>query len=124
QVNTFYHVKKVFDRVGSMLTIAHDLVHFQTGNNLPASAQYNFATTKSYWPHSDGGVDTLTAYSKCYTNPMNSFYNAANRTLCYGVNEDYPGFLMVQDPTVIHHEVGHAYVDIMLNQRNITYDGL
>lgn len=118
QVNTFYHVKKMIDRYLKSLSFAHKYVHLEGSMSIPPSTKYNFIDTQSYLPHRDGAISTLQAFSKCIIE-NNAFFDPAQNTLCFGY-DDKSNFRMVQDPSVIYHEVGHVLIKAMMNQRNIT----
>ena len=120
QVNTFYHVNKVIERFSSALSFAHKTVHFNSTLKIPPATKYNLIDTQSYWLTEDGSPKTMKVYAKCYLEKMNAFFSPALSTLCFGWNNDDQYFRMVQDPAIIYHEVGHALVKVMMNQRNIT----
>lgn len=118
QVNTFYHVKTIIDRYLDSLSFAHRYVHLQGGMTLPPATKYNFADTQSYWLSKEGKTSTLKVYSKCIIQD-NAYFSPSQDILCFGY-DDNSSFKMVQDPSVIYHEVGHAIVKAMMNQRNVT----
>jgi hypothetical protein len=123
QVNTFYHVNAIKKRFLESLSFSHSVVHFNSTLSKAPAINYNLKDTGSYWLNENGNA-MLTAYSECYLNPINAYFSPSDNSLCFGVNyEDLPGFRMVQDPTIIYHEVGHALVKVMMNMRNTQHDG-
>lgn len=120
QVNTYYHVSKILDRYLESLSFAHKQVHFNSNMTIPPAAKSNMVDTASYWLARDGGNTTLKVYSKCPLEDINAFYSPSDHSVCLGHNSESPNFFMAQDPSVIYHEVGHALVKTMMNQRNTT----
>jgi len=132
QVNTFYHLKTIQQRFLASLGFAYSQAHFSTADAvnsrpmiLPPAAKHNMGETHSFWLHDSNTAnpdDTsiLTAFSKCELEDMNSYFDPALRTICFGWNDDISNFRMAQDPSVIYHEFGHVLVKIMMNQRNTT----
>lgn len=120
QVNTFYHVNKIMNRYFDSLSFAHKNVHFDSNMTIPPATKSNLVDTATYWLSKNGANSTLNVYSKCPLDQFNAFYSPSDHSLCFGYNEESPEFLMAQDPTVIYHEVGHALVKTMMNQRNTT----
>jgi len=43
----------------------------------------------------------------------------AGPELCFGYVPEYQNFYIAQDPSVIQHELGHAFVSVLMNLRNI-----
>ncbi len=117
QVNTFYHIKSLYDRFLESLSFAHEYVHLKSNLTIPPATKYNLVDTQSYLLTKQGLSQTLTAYSKCALE-SNAYFSPAEDILCFG--HDGKNFLLVQDPSVIYHEVGHALVKAMMNQRNVT----
>lgn len=60
---------------------------------------------------------SLTAYSNNGIN-NSAFFSPANFTVNFGQVENHPTVKMVQDPSVVYHETGHALISIMMNMRN------
>lgn len=119
QVNTYYHVNKVVERFHDALSFAHKTVHFSnTLLAIPPATKFNFLATESYWLNDGDTPQTMKVFAKCFLEDMNAFFDPAQATICMGFNNDDVNFRMVQDPTVIYHEVGHSLVKVMLNQRN------
>lgn len=121
QVNTFYHVNLMFTRFHEALSFTHKYVHLDGNLTIAPATKYNFADTQSYFLTDSGVISTLKAYSKCALSPINAFFSPAEDIICFGYDESFSStFRIVQDPSIIYHEVGHALVKIMMNQRNVT----
>ncbi len=118
QVNNFYHTDLIMKRFLNSLSFAHKQVHLEGELTLPPATKYNFIDTASFWLSEEGSLVTLKSYTDCYEG-LNASFSPTTNSLCYGYYDD-GNFRMVQDPTIIYHEVGHAFVKIMMNQRNIT----
>ncbi|MFT6631056.1 MAG: hypothetical protein ACJAS4_001002 [Bacteriovoracaceae bacterium] len=118
QVNTFFHVNSILDRYLESMSFAHKYVHLESNGSLPPATKYKFSETGSYWFTDSGLTKALKAYSKCYLE-LNAFFSPALDTLCFGYDDS--GFKLVQDPSIIYHEVGHAIVKSLMNQRNVEY---
>lgn len=129
QVNTYYHINTMTQRFLESLSFAHKYVHLQSPRTIPPATKYNLRDTGTYWLTRDGVNQNLKSYAYCY-NEMNAYYSPSEDLLCFGyyAEEDDDDddtdeeiyFRMVQDPTIIYHELGHAFVKIMMNQRNVT----
>jgi hypothetical protein len=122
QVGTYYHVKDMMQTVFHSLRFAHSFTHLEKSMVLPPANIYNYANTKSIWLNEDGLTETLQVYSKCELPSINSYFNPTDDTICYGYTKDDTTFFMAQDPSVMYHEMGHAFVKVMMNQRNTKYD--
>lgn len=120
QVNTYYHVKKILSRFFDSLSYSHKKVHFESNMSIPPATKSNMVDTASFWLAKNGGNSTMKVYSKCPLDQFNAFYSPADNSICLGHNIKSPNFFMAQDPTVIYHEIGHALVKTMMNQRNTT----
>lgn len=123
QVNTFYHKKLITKRFLEALSFAHDYVHFSSALTIPPSTKHNLADTQSFWLTDLGKLSPLRTFAKCRPT-VEAFFSPAQDLVCFGVDSANGRFRMVQDPSVIYHEMGHAIVKIMMNQRNITKESL
>lgn len=119
QVNTFFHTKLIVDRFFEALKFTHHHVHFESNLSIPPATKHNLLSTGSFWLNEAGTQVELKSFSECNVD-INAFFSPALNTLCYGIEGGSSRFRMVQDPTVIYHEVGHALVKVMMNQRNLT----
>lgn len=122
EVNTFYHMKKLSQEFLKTLSFAQKHILFGGGLPLIPATPANMKDTMTFWLTRNGLTQTLTAYSKCYMEDMNAYFDPASAELCFGWNEEYQRkykFSMAQDPSVIYHEMGHALIKVMLNERNV-----
>ena len=122
QVSTFFHVKDMMNSVFDSLRFAHTYTHLEQNIQTPPAIIYNYANTKSLWITEEGIPQTIQVYSKCKLDEMNSYFSPSDAEICYGYTADNEKFLMSQDPSVVYHELGHAFVKAMMNQRNTKYD--
>jgi hypothetical protein len=124
QVNGYYHSDQFIERYIDFLQFAY----FQS--------DYNFLSTmpfepKMFWFYinddSNGSTNDyqpLTLFTRCAETQQNAFYRPTPRardvgpSICMGVDDNIPGFAFSQDPTIIYHEYGHAFAQLMLNIRN------
>ena len=109
-------------RIQSSLAFAHALQHFKVPMTLPPAMKYNYSNTDSLWVTEDG-LPKPHCIFKPPTRSNNAFFSPSENTICMGVNEStLRDFGMTQDPSVLYHEFGHAWVKIMMNQRNINFN--
>ncbi|MBT4791607.1 MAG: hypothetical protein HON90_08555 [Halobacteriovoraceae bacterium] len=120
QVNTFYHSKIIMERYLESLSFAHKYVHLDSKMEIPPATKYNFIDTQSYWLTDSGAITPLKTYANCIDIKKSAaYFSPAQNLTCYGYDTTN-AFKVVQDPSVIYHETGHAIVKAMMNQRNIT----
>lgn len=130
QINTFYHVNKMIGRFMEGLSSAHTTLFNSGDTGVPTATKYDFKGSKSFWfanatrdPYDPNLIlqlenSGLKVYSKCYLDPFNAYYSPAENKICLGWNDDREWLFAAQDPSVIYHELGHALVKVMMNQRN------
>jgi hypothetical protein len=127
QVNAYYHAKNILNRFLNAIGMTYQYVHYEGPLTVPPATNFYLPNTKSFWFNNDlveTENNTITIYSKCFVDNMNAFYDPGRNFLCLGFNNDRPGFRMAQDPSIIYHEMGHVLVKVMMNQRNIWFNGL
>ena len=123
QVNGHYLVKNGVDTFHSKLKFAFDTIYTdptlsyktkQIPKYLPDSGMYWFQaiSNDNYFKNS-----FLSTYSLCDLE-LNALFKPAGPELCFGKWSAVPSFFMVQDPSVVYHELGHALVAVMMNFRN------
>ncbi len=115
QVNTFYHLNKIFNDFFTNLTNSYSLAYDTFGTQL-----YNTALPKSYMssPGIFKSMDTsLVAFAKC-DEPNNSYFDRNNYSLCFGYTSTNEKVKWAQDSTIIYHEAGHFFQHLQLNIRN------
>lgn len=122
QVNVFYHLNKLAERFYKTLAFGHAYLFLDSNMRIPPAIKYNYTETNSLWLTEDTSVKSLDVFSKCFLDPINAFFSAAENMLCFGYNNEIDNFNMAQDPSIIYHEMGHAFVQSMMNQRNIKFN--
>ncbi len=127
QVQSFFHTKKAIARYFEALNFIND---FQTGITTPLfpfSFPYDLESNKNFWFSSTGLNDQLKVLLKCQGDHAAS-YNPAGQLVCLGgnlcsdPNNCMPqNFSYAEDPSVLYHEMGHAFVQMMINSRNSSF---
>lgn len=126
QVNTLYHLSKAtdvfFKKMSFAFEQAQNLVSYGEARSIP----YYLMNSKLFWFKAMSSTDRrlfnsdfLTSYAQCEVE-ANAYFDPAGPSLCFGSIASMPGFHIVQDPSVIYHELGHAFVSVMMNLRNGT----
>lgn len=121
QVNTLYHINKTVSTFLEKLGFAYDITQrFPSPKSIPSYLD----DSELFWFKKMTGIDKklfkndfLTSYSHCELEG-NASFSPAGPSLCFGKLKAYPGFYFVQDPSIIYHELGHAFISIMMNLRN------
>lgn len=126
QVNAMYHAKLVTERVMGMLDFIHERLHVAGSKSLPPSLPYSIADMGTWWFKYATGTSlmTRTAQLKVLSQSTladNAYYDPAMNEVSLGYLSKYSKVFMVQDPSVIYHEMGHAFMTIFLNTRNAEY---
>ncbi len=134
QVNTMYHINTAKDRflgkIGKAMTKLHTyystLDSRSALNNQQKQVPLYLKDSNLFWfkaitPTLDNyfKYNYLTSFSNCNFDKNASFSPAAPE-LCFGIDAAKPTFRFAQDPSVIYHELGHAFVSLMINYRNGT----
>lgn len=126
QVNSLYHISKATNLFLKKLGFAYNEAQKIGMYNLPKSIPEYLKDSKLFWYKAISNTDSklfkfdhLTSYSQCELDG-NASFSPAGPTLCFGGVKEYPGFYFIQDPSVIYHELGHAFISIMMNLRNGT----
>lgn len=114
-VHTYYHVNKAATQFHSSLGFGVTKSASLSSNysSLPNSVS-NIASDISFWDT----TRALNVFSNCAELTQNALFNPANYELCFGVDPAMPDFKFSQDPSIIYHEIGHAFVYNMMNLRN------
>jgi hypothetical protein len=126
QVNALYHAQKGVDKFFEKLAFAYDTVY--SIPKIPRSIPSYLKDTEMFWLKAVANTESkvfkksfLTVYSQCEFQ-ANAFFDAAGPSLCLGTLDSAPNFNIVQDPSILYHELGHALVAVMMNLRNGTKD--
>ncbi|MBF0205481.1 MAG: hypothetical protein HQK53_01195 [Oligoflexia bacterium] len=127
QVQSYYHVNKVISKLQDFFAALYRLSIIQHPGSYPTAVSPRLYTQKAYWTDNE-----LMVYSDCDLGDLASwaFYSPANNYLCLPCYPkiaehpeltdiaNHPNFCAAQDPTVIYHELNHAFISVLLNARN------
>lgn len=126
QVNNLYHVSKGIDTFFEKLNDSYDRLHNQLVITKPKSIPRYLTESKLFWfkavsPSNDNYFRNsfLSSYALCNLE-LNARFSPAGPELCFGKWSAHPTFFMIQDPSIIYHELGHALISVMMNLRNGT----
>lgn len=126
QVNALYHANKGANKFFEKLAYAYNVV--RTTPNIPRSIPFYLKDTEMFWLKAVSNAESklfkksfLTVYSQCEFQ-ANAFFDSAGPSICLGTLNSAPNFNIVQDPSILYHELGHALVAVMMNLRNGTKD--
>lgn len=116
EVNTFGHMKRQINLFQNQLQNAYTSRTFNASGpgviNYRTALPQNLFSTQANWKNrplvglADSGVED------------NAFFSPATFTIAMGEDSLFPRVRFAQDPTVIYHEVGHAFVSVLGNLRN------
>jgi hypothetical protein len=119
QVHTFFHVNKSVDFFQGNI----DFTINQANPGLapttsfpfqyPTSIPQNLKANNAHWDK----TKSLDTQALCDI-ADNAFFSPANFSMCLGFDSLFNNVKFAQDPTVVYHELGHAYNQIRLNMRN------
>ncbi len=128
QVNTLYHINQSLENFFTKLSFAYNRVH-SLGQSVPRSIPPYLNETQMFWFKGVTNLDSklfrngyINTFSQCEIE-NNSSFSPAGPELCFGFSPEFKNFYFVQDPSVIYHELGHAFVSVMMNMRNATPTG-
>lgn len=115
-VHTYYHIDKAATQFHNSIGFSVHKSRSISGNysSLPNTIGLNVATDVAYWNTSNA----LNVFSNCTELVHNSHFVPANYEICLGADPEMPDFKFAQDPSIIYHELGHAFVYNMMNLRN------
>ena len=107
QVNTFYHQNKLIQNYHhSLLTYFNTFAHPETNpseNFLTALPGNMYETGAQFYQGAK-----LKTYALC-PEPGNASFSAADFSVCLGYSVFYPKAKVAHDPSVLIHELGHAF---------------
>lgn len=119
QVNSYAHAEILYKRFLQDLTthtttVAPLSLTPSPSVYYPTSIPENYFAGKSFW----GGDKNLRIYADCNLN-NNAVYFPSKQVICMGFDRIYQeNVKFAQDSTVIYHEMGHKYAQVMMNMRN------
>lgn len=133
QTNTLFHLQKAKSTFLNKLEFAYNHLHgINLDYRIPNSLPPYLRESKAYWFKGVSNSNAqllrnsfLNSYASCGTRNsptegINAYFSPAGPVLCFGVDGTKKDFRVVQDPSVIYHEFGHAMVSLMMNLRNST----
>ena len=121
QVNSFYHGGLLIKKYHSLLLDIYNnkaqpatasALNYQTA--IPQKLYQNYA----HWY----GDRTLKTYADCDVKD-NAFFSASTMSICLGYLSSFKNIKVAQDPTVLYHELGHAFTQMIQNMRNVANGG-
>ncbi len=123
--NTLYHLQLAKTEYLEKLKYAYDKIH-SLSVTIPKSIPSYLRDSGHFWFKGVTSTNArqlrnsfLTSYSFCDFD-SNASFRPADTSLCFGGFEDFDSTFIVQDPSIIYHEMMHGLVSIMLNYRNGT----
>ncbi len=135
QVSALYHLNlakdKFLGKIGKAMTKLHTyysaLDSRSSLNTQQKQIPLYLKDSNLYWfkaitPTLDNyfKYNYLTSFANCDLD-KNASFSPAGPELCFGMDSTKSStFRFVQDPTIIYHEFGHAFVSLMMNYRNGT----
>ena len=124
-VSTLYHINIGLSTFFKKLEFAYNALQ-QQSTALPKSIPSYLKDSKMFWFKGVGNLDAqqfqtnyVSSYALCEFD-NNASFSPAGLKLCFGSDATRSKFHVVQDPSVIYHEFGHAVGAVMLNLRNGT----
>ena len=120
EVNVFYHTRNAIQEFFRLQNKAIDasLGNFDARSSIPQKLRER-TSPFAFWDRSA----TLKMYSHC-KRPERPFFLFATREICLGDHQQEPNLNYSEDPSIIHHEVGHFLSTILFNQRNVADENL
>lgn len=117
QVHLYGHMQRIIDKYLGVLSESYTSANplgTLGGGTYFTSISPNLYVRKAFW--TDENV--LTGFSNCES-VSNAFFRPADFSICFGDDPINSGLSFVEDPSVIYHEMGHAFIRMILNQRAV-----
>ena len=109
EVNAFYHAKK---SIAEFFRLQQQSVAASQGN---FDALSHIPPNVHFWHHATDS--TLKVYTHCQR-PGRPAFLFAGLEVCLGDHPQVSDLNFAEDPSIIHHEVGHFFSTVLFNQRN------
>ncbi len=127
QVNGHYHAQLVMNKFFESLEFAYNHLQLNVSPWVVKSMPKYLNDTKMFWFKGTSNPNYfnntyLSNYALCNLE-LNASFSPAGPEVCMGKWSAHSNFFMVQDPSIIYHEMGHAFVAIMMNFRNANIFG-
>ncbi|MBP9674616.1 MAG: hypothetical protein KBD63_05930 [Bacteriovoracaceae bacterium] len=116
QVHTFYHTRKSVENFLRIIAQVKTRSSLYSYSSIPTT----LISDKGFWKSDNLNniYSPLNVYAEC-GDFSNAYFSPARFELCFGKDPNRTNLVYSQDPSVIHHEAGHAFVYIMMNMRNV-----
>ena len=115
QVNTFYHLKKLFDQYFENLNLSFNMFKpDSTSAEGKDSALPSAIVVGGQYKLSNS---ILNAFTNC-DEENNAYYEQSTESLCFGYSGTNKKVRWAHDSTIIYHEAGHYFQKVQLNMRN------
>lgn len=130
QVNAMYHTNKLTLKMLDVMSFIHQNLHVSnTVKSIPPSVPYYLGDMGTWWYKYATGTSLMTKTAQLGVQsqanlPNNAAYDPIKNQVLLGFitkslgSETPNGALMIQDPSVLYHELGHSFMTIFLNMRN------
>jgi hypothetical protein len=123
-VNSYALTRENIDNFYNIILSAHYTHHFgQLGKVHPSSipidllGNFNLWRTQIFIEGEPAIPSTLKIKAVCDA-PDSASYDPALFEICLGYDSVETKLKFAQDPSILYHELGHLFIDIMLNLRN------
>ena len=130
QVNAMYHANKLTQRMLDVMSFIHRNLHAESGTkSVPPSVPYYLGDMGTWWYKYNASISLMKKTAQLTVQSQanienNALYDPIKNEVQLGfmtssVSSKVPnGALIVQDPSVLYHELGHAFMTVFLNMRN------
>ncbi len=124
QVNAMYQGNKVIKRMMDTMSFIHGRLHEGGQKSLPPSVPYPLADMGTWWFNYLAGTSMMTSSAQLSIQalgdaPNNAYYDPITNQVVLGSSSAHRKYVhMVQDPTILYHEMGHVFMTLFLNLRN------
>ncbi len=127
QVNGHYHAQMVMNKFFEGLEFAYNHLQLNVSPWTVKSMPKYLNNTKMFWFKGTSNPNYfnntyLSNYALCNLE-LNASFSPAGPEVCMGKWSAHSNFFFVQDPSIIYHEMGHAFISIMMNFRNANIFG-
>lgn len=120
-VNTYYHASRAIDSFLDFMEFTHEYTHLRGIDSLPPIMPINPVLNKNFWFPERSLLEpaALKIQATADVDSAATAFYPAEAAIYLGRDASYKAFKMSQDPSIIYHEMAHAFIYLMFNQRNI-----
>lgn len=125
QVNALFHANQGLESFLTKLSFAYDRVN-SLPMSVPRSIPPYLKTSQAFWLKGISDIDNkllrngyLSIFAQC-DEANGAYVSPVGPEICLGYVDGFKNFWIVQDPSVLIHELGHVFVTVLLNLRNST----